>query len=127
MSLFCARRSRAEFCVVVTLGGDGMLTLGDDGWFTLGDDGIAVVAALGGTINVLSWGEVDFNLLKKISDNCVKAVAVLFLSAKRGDTEGDFKTSASFAAAKRISSCLSICGDFTLWGGGELFWRFALI
>ena len=69
MSLFCARRSRAEFGVVVTLGGDGMLTLGDDGRFSLGDDGIAVVAVLGGTTNVLSWGEVDFNLLQKISDN----------------------------------------------------------
>ena len=54
MSLFCARRSRAEFCVVVTLGGDGMLTLGDGGRFTLGDDGIAVVAVIGGTTNGLS-------------------------------------------------------------------------
>ena len=69
MSLFCARRSRAEFGVVVTLGGDGLLTLGDDGRLTLGDAGIAVVAVLGGATNVLLWGEVDFNFLKKISDN----------------------------------------------------------
>ena len=69
MSLFCARRSRAEFCVAVTLDGDGMLTLGDDGRLTLGDSGIAVVAVVEEAIKVLLWGEVEFNLLKKMSDN----------------------------------------------------------
>ena len=51
MSLFCARRSCAEFGVVVTLGGDGMLTLRDDGQLTLGDAGIAMVAVLEGEGN----------------------------------------------------------------------------
>ena len=114
MSLFYARRSRAEFCVVVTLGGDGMLTLRDNGRLTFGDAGIVVVAVVEGAIKILLCGEVKFNLLKKMSDNLVKAVAVSFLSAKRGNIEGDFKTSVSFAVAKRISSCLSICGDVTL-------------
>ena len=65
MSLFYARRSRAEFDVVVTLSSDGLLTLGDNGWLTLGDAGITVVAVLGEAI----WGEVNFNLCKKMSDN----------------------------------------------------------
>ena len=108
-----------------TLGGDGMLTLGDGGQLTLGDDRIAVVGLIGGTSNSLSGDAVDWNLLIKISDNLVKAVAVSFWPAKRGNIERDFKTSASFVTAKRISSFLPSCGDFTLWGKSELFLRSA--
>ena len=99
-SLFLARRCRAEFCVMGTLGGDGTIALGDGGSITLGDDRIAVVGVLGGASNALSGDAVDWKLLMKISDNLVQDVAVSFWSANRGDTERDCKTSIGFVTAK---------------------------
>ena len=78
------------------LGGDGMLALVDGGKLALGDSGTSAAGLQRVLGNYLLEEAVDYNLLMKMSDNCCEAVAVSFLSLKRGGAEECCKTSIFF-------------------------------
>ena len=102
--------------MIGTLSSDGKRTLGKDERFTLGDDGVADVGLLRFSGSTASEEAVDCVFLMKIYDNCFKATAVSFLSLKRGDAEGDCKTSTSFFQLRVLyHACLvvdiSLCAE----------------
>ena len=66
----------------------------------LGNDGFTAAGSLIVAGNSTSEEAVDCRLVMIFFYNCFKVTAMSFLSLKRGDTAGDYKTSTSFVAAK---------------------------
>jgi len=127
MSLFCARRSRAEFGVVVTLGGDGLLTLGDDGRLTLGDAGIAVVAVLGGQPMFCYGVKLISTFSRKYRIIELKLWRCHFCLRKGATQKGILKRLQVSLQPREFHLACPFAEMLRYGGKNELFWRYALI